>query len=68
MFDLFDFNHDGRVSSSEFAMGMFIMDDIERENKIDAAGLDLSDLEMMDEAERNEILQDAGLDPDDYDF
>lgn len=37
-------------------------------NELEAAGLDLDELEYMDDDERYEALTDAGLDPDDFDF
>ena len=37
-------------------------------DELEAAGLDLDELEYMDDEERYEALEDAGLDPDDFDF
>lgn len=59
MFDLFDFDEDGIVDASEFAVGIMI---------IEAAGLVYDELENMDEEEREKVLREAGLDPDDFDF
>ena len=70
---LFDFNHDGRMDgferAMEFATFASIMDEAEKEekmNEIESAGLDIDELEFMDEDERREALEDAGLDPDDF--
>lgn len=55
----------GRTS---FNSNDFDEDEEDIVNELEAAGLDLDDLEYMDEEERYEALEDAGLDPDDYDF
>lgn len=72
---LFDFNHDGKMSTmekaAEFATFAHIMDEQETDEQreeLETNGLDADDLEFMDEDERREAIEDAGLDPDDYDF
>ena len=72
---LFDFNKDGKLDASEqaadFGMFMHMMDESEKQEKIEkisAAGLDLDELEFMDDDERTAAIEDAGLDPDDFDF
>ena len=39
-----------------------------QKEELEAAGIDVRNLEFMDDDERREELEDAGLDPDDYDF
>ena len=68
MFDLFDFDEDGIMDTAEFAVGMMIIEDVNKKDEIEAAGLDYDDLENMDEEERAKILREAGLDPEDFDF
>ena len=72
--NLFDFDGDGKLDTSEkaaeFATCASIMDAEEAREKVEElemSGLDTSGLEFMDEDERREALEDAGLDPDDYD-
>lgn len=66
---LYDFNHDGKMDgferAAEIGAIMNMMDD-SRQDEIEEAGLDRSELEMMDDEERREALEDAGLDPDDF--
>lgn len=52
------------------SFGSTVLDDEEDEivNELEAAGLDLDELEYMDDEERYEALEDAGLDPEDFDF
>ena len=72
---------DGFERAADFAAFHQMMSESEKENddsfeseeemvedELEAAGLDLYDLECMDDEERYEALEDAGLDPDDYDF
>lgn len=77
--NLFDLNHDGKLSTLEKAMDfsafVAIMDDAdtemvmhEKETELEMTGLDVDELEFMDEDERREVIEEAGLDPDDYDF
>lgn len=70
--NLFDFNHDGKMSTmekaAEFATFASIMDNQEKEDELELAGLDSDELELMDEDERREAIEDAGFDPDDFDF
>ncbi len=68
MFDLFDFDEDEIIDAAEFAVGMMIIEDVNKKDEIEAAGLDYDDLENMDEEERAKILREAGLDPDDFEF
>ena len=68
MFDLFDFDDDGIIDAAEFTVGMMIIEDVNKKDEIEAAGLDYDDLENMDEEERAKILREAGLDPDDFEF
>ena len=68
MDELFDFNRDGKLNSSERAykydyMESFLKDDDDEDDN----DLDLDDLDLMDPDERREALEEAGLDPDDYD-
>lgn len=72
---LFDFNHDGKMSTFEktvefvtFASIIDCVDATEKVNKLEAAGIDITELEFMDEDERREAIEDAGLDPENYDF
>ena len=76
---LFDFNNDGKMSigerAAEFAFVQKIIEDGEREDRIEEsrcdlemAGLDYDDLAMMDEFQREEAIELAGLDYDDYEF
>lgn len=72
---LFDFNHDGKMSTYEktagFATFASIIDSIdatEKVNELESAGIDITELEFMDEDERREAIEDEGLDPEDYDF
>jgi hypothetical protein len=73
----FDFNNDGKIDAAEWA---FINDtvfndedssssdyDDDLDDDLEAAGLDLDELEFMDEDERRSAIEDAGLDPDDFD-
>lgn len=73
--NIFDFNHDGKMSSmekvAEFATFTHIMDEQQKNEKteeLELSGLDMEELEFTDEDERREAIEDAGLDPDDYDF
>lgn len=71
--NLFDLNHDGKMSSLESAMELNFLDEMLRaddevKSELELSGLDLDELEFMDADERRKILQDAGLDPDEYDF
>ena len=69
---LFDFNHDGKMSIFERAVEYSVFEEMTRTEdnnlELEAAGLDIDELEYMDSDERREALEDAGLDPDDYDF
>ncbi|MEG2013305.1 MAG: hypothetical protein RR063_08890 [Anaerovoracaceae bacterium] len=72
---LFDFNHDGKMSTfeeiAEFATFASIIDSVdatEKVNELEAVGIDITELEFMDEDERREAIEDAGLAPEDYDF
>ena len=72
---LFDFNHDGKMDVFERAAEFHFLNEMMSEDdnedsqtELEAAGLDLDELEFMDPDERREALEDAGLDPDDYDF
>ena len=71
--NLFDLNHDGKMSSLESAMELNFLDEMLRvddevKSELELSGLDLDELEFMDAGERRKTLQDAGLDPDEYDF
>lgn len=71
--NLFDLNHDGKMSSLENAMELNFLDEMLRvddevKSELELSGLDLDELEFMDADERRKTLQDAGLDPDEYDF
>ena len=71
--NLFDLNHDGKMSSLESAMELNFLDEMLRvddevKSKLELSVLDLDELEFMDADERRKTLQDAGLDPDEYDF
>ena len=69
--NLFDFNGDGKLDSFEKAaeFGAFMqMIELEKQDKLTSAGLDIDELEDMDESELRDALEDAGLDPDDYDL
>ena len=71
--NLFDLNHDGKMSSLESAMELNFLDkmlrvDDEVKSELELSGLDLDELEFMDADKRRKTLQDAGLDPDEYDF
>ena len=71
--NLFDLNHDGKMSSLESAMELNFLDEMLRVDdevklELELSGLDLDELEFMDADERRKTLQDAGLDPDEYDF
>ena len=68
MFDLFDFDEDEIIDAAEFAVGMMIIEDVNKKDEIEAAGLDYDDLENMDEEECTRVLREAGLDPDDFEF
>ena len=65
--ELFDFDHDGKMSTMEDAAGFSIFADIMDEDKTNKKKEDL-ELRGLDEDERKEALEDAGLDPEDYDF
>ncbi len=74
----FDLNHDGKIDPSEQA---FIIDqlypedgddvelngDMDVEDALEEAGIDVDEFEAMDPEERFEALEDAGFDPDDFD-
>lgn len=71
--NLFDLNHDGKMSSLESAMELNFLDEMLRaddevKSESELSGLDLDELEFMDADERRKTLEDAGLDPDEYDF
>ena len=72
--DLFDFNHDGKMSAFERAAEMSFLHEMISEEKeyeeteLELSGLDPDELGFMDPDERREVLEDAGLDPDEYDF
>lgn len=69
---LFDFNHDGKMSTFEkIAEASFVMEMMHEKNKkteLEQSGLNPDELEFMAWDERREVLEDAGLDPEDYDF
>lgn len=60
--------HQMMSESDKESKDSFDSDEELLEDELEAAGLDLNDLEYMDEEERFEALEDAGLDPDDFDF
>lgn len=71
--DMFDLNHDGKMSPMESAMEFAFLDGLlndtsEIKTELELSGLDPDELEFMDPDERREALEDAGLDPDEYDF
>lgn len=71
--NMFDLNHDGKMSPLEKAMEFafldeMLKDDSEVKTELELSGLDPDELEFMDTDERREALEDAGLDPDEYDF
>lgn len=78
--DMFDFDHDGELSTFERAMEYEFLDELGRVeedeeeytesgvSELTLSGLDPDELEFMDPAERRVVLEDAGLDPDEYDF
>ena len=72
--DLFDFNHDGKMSAFERAAEMSFLHEMTSDEKeyeeteLELSGLDPDELGFMDPDERREVLEDAGLDPDEYDF
>ena len=70
--NLFDFNHDGKLDSFEraadFVAFTSLREDEEEKTELEMSGLDPAKLEFMDADERREAIEDAGLDPDDYDF
>lgn len=78
--DMFDFNHDGELSSFEKTMRYEFLEGLGKNEKhtedteedmeleLELSGLDPDELEFMDPDERREALEDAGLDPDEYDF
>lgn len=71
--NMFDLNHDGRMSSLENAMEFVFLnkmmrDELEAKTELELSGLDPDELEFMDADERREALEGAGLDPDEYDF
>ena len=76
---MFDYNHDGELSTGERAMEMLFIQEMLKDcsdassydDEADIfgdAGLDYDELEMMDADERREVLEEAGLDPDEFDF
>ena len=70
---LFDFNHDGNLSTFEQAAEFSFLYEMLGENEgskteLELSGLDPNELEFMNAEERREVLEDAGLDPDEYDF
>ena len=70
---LFDFNHDGTLSTFEQAAEFSFLHEMLGENEgskteLELSGLDPNELEFMNAEERREVLEDAGLDPDEYDF
>ena len=73
--DMFDMNHDGKLSAfektAEIAAMACIFDDSGVDNDRDyfgEVGLDYEELEMMDTDERDDLLEAAGLDPFEFDF
>lgn len=72
--DLFDLNHDGKLSTGERMMGFALFHHMATEGdgdaaeKLEDAGINPLDLEFMDDGEHRDALEDAGLDPDDFDF
>ena len=67
--NLFDFNHDGKLSgfeqAADFGAFMGMMDSIQQQ-KIANSGLDANKLDNMSDSERREALEKAGLDPNDF--
>lgn len=57
---------DSTRNNSSFSSSDFV--DEEDIDELEAAGLNLDELEFMDDDERIEVLEEAGLDPDDFDF
>lgn len=71
--NMFDLNHDGKVSPLESAMKVaffneMMREDVEAKTELELSGLDPDELEFMDAEERKEALEDAGPDPDACDF
>lgn len=71
--NMFDLNHDGKVSPLESAMkaaffNEMMREDVEVKTELELSGLDPNELECMDTDERREALEEAGLNPDEYDF
>ena len=75
--DMFDFNRSGELDAFERAAEFQFLDEMTKDDyeedeeedeisELEAAGLDVDELEFMDEDERREALEDAGLDPDGY--
>lgn len=72
---MFDFNRDGKLDSIERAAEFHFLNHLTSDSaddddysELEAAGLDVEELEWMDPGERRELLEDAGLDPSDFDF
>jgi hypothetical protein len=69
--DMFDFDHDGKISDLERMAELDYLEKITRANdrkRPASYELDEDEFEFMDEEERIEAMEEAGLDPDDYDF
>jgi hypothetical protein len=73
--ELFDFNQNGEMSTFEkmvefstFTSITENVDNTEKKMKLEAAGLDITELELMNEKERRQALQEVGLELEDYDF
>ena len=71
--NMFDLNHDGKMSSLENAMEFVFLNEMLRDESVvktelELSGLDPDELEFMDADERREVLEDAGLNPEEYDF
>ena len=70
--ELFDFNHDGKMSAFERAAEFSFLNEMlgedDNRTELELSGLDPDELEFMDIEERREVLENAGLNPDEYDF
>ncbi len=71
--NIFDFNHDGKMSMFESAAELAYLNESARDDdgvktELELSGLDPYELEFMDAEERREVLESVGLDPDEYDF
>jgi len=69
--ELFDFNHDGKMSAFERAAEFSFLNEMlgedDNRTELELSGLDPDELEFMDIEERREVLENAGLNPDEYD-